>query len=48
MKLWQKIAVLLMAVMLPVMSITMLSLVSVQANSMRQIDEDNTNYALSA
>ncbi len=48
MKLWQKIAVLLMAVMLPVMSITMLSLVSMQASTMRQIDEDNTKYALSA
>ena len=48
MKLWKKIAALLLAVMLPIMSISMFSLVSVQARSMRKVDEENTHYALSA
>ncbi|MBE6730744.1 MAG: HAMP domain-containing histidine kinase [Ruminococcaceae bacterium] len=48
MKLWQKIAALLLAVMLPIMSISMFFLVGIQAKSMRQIDEENTRYALTA
>jgi len=47
-KLWQKIAALLLAVMLPIMSISMFFLVGIQAKSMRQIDEENTRYALTA